>query len=57
MIHKTELFKWLDEGAAIYMCGSLQGIGQGVDTVLTNLLGKEKLQQLQEDGRYCRDVY
>ena len=57
LIHKTELFKWLDEGAAIYVCGSLQGIGQGVDTVLTRLLGKEKLQQLQKYGRYCRDVY
>ena len=57
LMQQKELSKWLDEGAAIYVCGSLQGIGQGVDTVLTNLLGKDKLQQLQAEGRYCRDVY
>jgi sulfite reductase (NADPH) flavoprotein alpha-component len=48
---------WLAEGAAIYVCGSLQGMAGGVDTALRELLGDEAVQGLVEDGRYRRDVY
>ncbi len=48
---------WLAEGAAIYVCGSLQGMAGGVDRVLRELLGDEALQALLEEGRYRRDVY
>ncbi|WP_081664034.1 sulfite reductase flavoprotein subunit alpha [Metapseudomonas resinovorans] len=52
-----ELRAWLDEGAVIYVCGSLQGMAEGVDRVLREILGDEALQQLNDDGRYRRDVY
>jgi len=51
------LKQWLAEGAAIYVCGSLQGMASGVDAVLNQLLGDEAVQQLIEEGRYRRDVY
>ncbi|MDU9406817.1 sulfite reductase flavoprotein subunit alpha [Pseudomonas sp. zfem001] len=48
---------WLVEGAAIYVCGSLQGMAGGVDAVLRELLGEEVVDDLVEEGRYRRDVY
>ncbi|WP_277372774.1 sulfite reductase flavoprotein subunit alpha [Pseudomonas sp. AA-38] len=51
------LHTWLAEGAAIYVCGSLQGMAGGVDTTLRELLGEQVVQELVEDGRYRRDVY
>ncbi len=52
-----ELHHWLAEGAAIYICGSLQGMAAGVDQTLVELLGAEAVEQLIEQGRYRRDVY
>ncbi len=52
-----ELRSWLAEGAAIYVCGSLQGMAEGVDRALSELLGAAAVQQLREEGRYRRDVY
>ncbi|WP_248767519.1 sulfite reductase flavoprotein subunit alpha [Pseudomonas sp. MWU12-2345] len=52
-----ELRQWLANGAAIYICGSLQGMATGVDQVLLELLGAEAVEQLIEQGRYRRDVY
>jgi sulfite reductase (NADPH) flavoprotein alpha-component len=51
------LREWIDAGAAIYVCGSLEGMAAGVDAVLREALGEEHLAQLQRDGRYRRDVY
>ena len=48
---------WLAEGAVIYVCGSLQGMAEGVDLALREILGDAALQQLNDDGRYRRDVY
>ncbi|CUK17345.1 MULTISPECIES: sulfite reductase subunit alpha [Achromobacter] len=48
---------WIAEGAAIYVCGSLQGMAGGVDAALRDILGDEPLQALRHDGRYRRDVY
>lgn len=55
--HSARLHAWLDEGAAIYVCGSLDGMAGGVDVALREVLGDECVQQLVEDGRYRRDVY
>jgi sulfite reductase (NADPH) flavoprotein alpha-component len=55
--HATALLAWLDEGAAIYVCGSLHGMAPGVDRVLTDLLGQAGLESLLQSGRYRRDVY
>lgn len=51
------LRKWLAEGAAIYVCGSLQGMATGVDQALVDILGSEAVERLIEQGRYRRDVY
>jgi sulfite reductase (NADPH) flavoprotein alpha-component len=52
-----ELRSWLEDGAAIYVCGSLQGMADGVDQALRQVLGDEAVVQLTEEGRYRRDVY
>ena len=52
-----ELRAWLADGAAIYVCGSLAGMGEGVDAVLRELLGEAALAELQDSGRYRRDLY
>lgn len=52
-----ELRDWLAQGAAVYICGSLQGMAAGVDLALSDILGAEALERLVEAGRYRRDVY
>lgn len=51
------LHTWLADGAAIYLCGSLEGMGRDVDACLRQLLGDEQLAQLSQSGRYRRDLY
>lgn len=51
------LKQWLADGAAIYVCGSLQGMASGVDQVLNDVLGAAAVERLIEQGRYRRDVY
>jgi sulfite reductase (NADPH) flavoprotein alpha-component len=48
---------WLDDGAAIYVCGSLQGMAGGVEEALVEIVGSERLEALIDEGRYRRDVY
>jgi sulfite reductase (NADPH) flavoprotein alpha-component len=48
---------WVADGAAIYVCGSIEGMAPGVEAVLTEFLGSETLEQMIVDGRYRRDVY
>ena len=48
---------WVARGAAIYVCGSLQGMAAGVDAALAELLGRSALEHLAEAGRLRRDVY
>ena len=48
---------WVDAGAAIYVCGSLDGLAPGVDAVLHDVLGVERVARLREHGCYRRDVY
>ncbi|WP_420224715.1 sulfite reductase subunit alpha [Pigmentiphaga litoralis] len=52
-----DIRQWVDDGAAIYVCGSLQGMASGVAEVLTQTLGDERIERLAEAGRYRRDVY
>jgi len=52
-----ELRAWVDRGAAIYICGSLQGMATGVHEALADALGPEALDALAAEGRYRRDVY
>ncbi len=48
---------WLARGAALYVCGSRQGMGDGVEAALRDLLGAAGLDRLADEGRYCRDVF
>ena len=48
---------WIDDGAAIHVCGSLQGMAPGVDAVLRDVLGDAMVERLLREGRYRRDVY
>jgi len=52
-----ELARWVEAGAAIHVCGSLDGMAPGVERVLRKVLGAEQVEQLREQGRYRRDVY
>jgi sulfite reductase (NADPH) flavoprotein alpha-component len=52
-----ELRMWLAGGAAIYVCGSLQGMAAGVDAALRELAGDAQIRTLIAERRYCRDVY
>jgi sulfite reductase (NADPH) flavoprotein alpha-component len=48
---------WVADGAAIYVCGSLEGMSGDVHAVLVAVLGAETVERLTDDGRYRRDVY
>ena len=52
-----EVLAWLERGAAIYVCGSLQGMAAGVDAALRQIAGPERFAALVAEGRYRRDVY
>jgi sulfite reductase (NADPH) flavoprotein alpha-component len=49
--------EWIEHGAAIYVCGSLNGMAPGVHSALEQILSAESLERLMEEGRYRRDVY
>lgn len=55
--HQARLREWLDNGAVLYLCGSLQGLGRSVEQELTALLGSNELARLKQQGRYKADVY
>lgn len=52
-----ELRQWLDQGAVVYVCGSLKGMAPAVDAALAAIVGGETLEAMAMDGRYRRDVY
>jgi sulfite reductase (NADPH) flavoprotein alpha-component len=52
-----ELRAWVADGAAIYVCGSLEGMSGDVHAALVSVLGAEAVERLSDEGRYRRDVY
>lgn len=64
---RTELFRWVQDGAAIYVCGDANAMAKDVHAVLLRVLAdqgghdeaaaKAALDDLRRDGRYLRDVY
>jgi sulfite reductase (NADPH) flavoprotein alpha-component len=52
-----EVRRWIDQGAAVYVCGSVEGMAPGVDAALRTIVGGELVDTLLETGRYRRDVY
>jgi sulfite reductase (NADPH) flavoprotein alpha-component len=64
--HASEFFKWIDNGAYLYVCGA-KSMSEDVETILLEIIsvdGKKSeeeaqsfLNQLAEEGRYLKDVY
>lgn len=54
---QQQLREWVQNGAVIYVCGSIDGMASGVDQALNDILGEEAVQQLLATDRYRRDVY
>jgi sulfite reductase (NADPH) flavoprotein alpha-component len=48
---------WVADGAALYVCGSLEGMSGDVHAVLVAVLGADVMERLADEGRYRRDVY
>lgn len=58
LLAEAELLReWIGKGAALYICGSMLGMGAGVERALIEILGEPEFQALCEAGRYRRDVY
>lgn len=55
--HSEVLRQWLDDGATLLVCGSLQGMAPAVDKVIIDAIGADAHQALRIAGRYRRDVY
>ncbi len=53
----AQLKTWIEQGATLYICGSLVGMAQGVEQTLIDVIGVEGLAQLKQQQRYKRDVY
>ncbi|HKU93941.1 MAG TPA: sulfite reductase flavoprotein subunit alpha, partial [Vineibacter sp.] len=53
----SELQAWVDRGAAIYVCGSLEGMAPAVEATLVEILGTATLNRMVGEGLYRRDVY
>ncbi len=54
---RRELFAWVQEGAAIYVCGDANAMAKDVHATLQQVLGADALDVLRREGRYLRDVY
>ncbi|MGO4169992.1 PepSY domain-containing protein [Novosphingobium sp. YAF33] len=54
---EADLRDWVENGAAIMVCGSLQGMAPAVDAALRAALGDERLEGMAEAGLYRRDIY
>lgn len=60
----AELWRWLEEGAHLYVCGDAKRMAKDVDQALQEVIdkhggqdGKAYLAELAKTGRYQRDVY
>ncbi len=53
----TTLKQWVDNGAYIYICGSLEGMSTEVKTTVQSILGKKNFLRFVDEGRYRCDVY
>lgn len=53
----NQILSWVNDGAAIYVCGSANGMAPAVHAELLEILGENALTTLTSSGRYRRDVY
>ena len=64
---RRELFAWIEDGAAIYVCGDANAMAKDVNAALIRVIADQagvdetaaaaKLDTMRRDGRYLRDVY
>ncbi len=64
---RHELFAWLADGAALYVCGDATAMAKDVHAMLLQIIADQSgrdaegaagfLRQMQQSGRYLRDVY
>jgi sulfite reductase (NADPH) flavoprotein alpha-component len=64
---RRDLYAWLQDGAALYVCGDANAMAKDVHAMLLRILAdqgglddagaKAALDQIRRDGRYLRDVY
>jgi sulfite reductase (NADPH) flavoprotein alpha-component len=54
--HAEEVRQWVERGAAIYGCGSLNGMGRRASDAAGHM-AEAKVAELLGSGRYRRDVY
>ncbi|MFY0781013.1 assimilatory sulfite reductase (NADPH) flavoprotein subunit [Peribacillus simplex] len=65
--HSGELYEWLQEGAAVYICGDEKNMAHDVHNTLIEIIENEGqmshadaqayLEDMQQNKRYQRDVY
>jgi sulfite reductase (NADPH) flavoprotein alpha-component len=65
--HAPELWKWIEGGAYIYICGAKEPMSKDVEYALLQVIERfgsrsseqaiEFLEQLKEQGKYLKDVY
>lgn len=55
--HAEAFSQFVGDGGHVYVCGSLQGMGEDVDRILHTVLGEQRLAQLAHQDRYHRDLY
>lgn len=63
----SEIFKWLEEGAVLYVCGDAKNMAKDVDAALLHIIkryghyndeeAKAYVKNLRAQKRYLRDVY
>lgn len=64
---RRELFAWIEEGAAIYVCGDANAMAKDVNHALIRVIADQagidevaagaRLDAIRREGRYLRDVY
>ena len=64
---RAELWRWLDDGAVVYVCGDAKAMARDVHATLLRIIAAGSardadgasawLRAAQQDGRYKRDVY
>ena len=60
--HADEIFRWLEEGATLYVCGDAHSMAPAVEQTLLDIVAphadpKSYLKSLRQTGRYLKDVY
>jgi len=63
----AELYRWLEDGAYVYVCGAKEPMSVDVEGTLLDIIQREGqktqsqaqawLDELKEAGRYVKDVY